>query len=92
MNVSHKLQEIVVSIYNNRLVSSPKQLSIAAMRAIESLSIYSVYVTHAARQIGIRSLDHEMIVLCEALSYVKLSFFISGLPFIFFLWLIFHWT
>jgi hypothetical protein len=31
-------------------------------------------------------------VLCEGLDYVKLSFFISGLPFIFSLWLIFYCT
>jgi len=31
-------------------------------------------------------------VLCEALNYVKLSFFMSGMPFIFSLRLIFYYT
>ena len=63
MNVCYKLQKITISLYKNRLVSSPKQLPVTLMRSIETLRIDAVYIAHAAGQIGIRRLNEEMIVV-----------------------------
>jgi hypothetical protein len=56
------LQEIPVSINQNRFVSTAQQLPIIAMSAVESLRADAIDVAHASGDVGIRGLDKEMIV------------------------------
>jgi len=51
------------------------------MNTVKSLSVESIQMSHDAREISLRGTQTDVIVLCEAPHYVKLSFvFLFGLP------------
>ncbi len=62
------------------------------MAAIKSLGVDTVDMPQTSGKIRVWGLNEEVIVLCEALDYVKLGFFLSGLSFILSHWSIFYCT
>ena len=69
-----------------------KEMPVAPVPQVEVDDISCEKAPHALGQ-GLGARPHQEVkMLCEALNYVKLSFFISGLPFIVSLWLIFYYT
>jgi hypothetical protein len=83
---------MTVLLHQDCLKPSLKQVSNPTVPFIESLGIDPVQLSHAYGKISIGGVNEEMVMLCEAPDYVKLSFFISELSFIFSLWSIFYCT
>jgi hypothetical protein len=61
--VPDQLQKIAVAANKNGFVSATKELTIAAMPFVKSLGVYAIYMTHAPRNIGLRGLHKDMIVV-----------------------------
>jgi hypothetical protein len=62
------------------------------MTTIKAARVSGQKPPHEGCQWHISGSQKEVGMLCEAPSYVKLSFIISGMPFIFSLWLLFYYT
>ena len=78
-----QFQEIWIVFTDDGFVSVLKEVSITLMSAVEVDRITSKELPHANRQELLSCPRQQMKMLCEAQNYVKLSSFISGLPFIF---------
>lgn len=58
-----ELEQILLFLQQYRLVSAFKNMPSFSVTSIVSLSIYAVELFHTERQIGIRRLDHEMVMI-----------------------------
>lgn len=60
--MGNQLQQIVICIHEDRLVSAAKQRSVATVANIVLLGINAVEMSHTAGQIGIRGLEQQMVM------------------------------
>ena len=63
MNIANQGKQIAFGFYQNRFVAPAKQGAVAFVAPVESLRVNTVYMPHAARNIGIRGLNQQMIMV-----------------------------
>jgi len=62
-NIPHKLQQIALFVNENGLEPSLKDVPNPIMPTIEALGVHPVQMSHPTGQIGIGSLDEQMVVV-----------------------------
>ena len=62
-DVPCQFQEIGIAVNQNSLLAPPKDMAHMSMVPIEARRIDSMQLTRAFRQIGIRRLNHQVIVV-----------------------------
>jgi hypothetical protein len=62
-DVPCQFQEIGIAVNQNSLLAPPKDMAHMSMVPIEARRIESMQLTRAFRQIGIRRLSHQVIVV-----------------------------
>ena len=63
MDISNRLQPVSVRTNQNGLVVSSEKLVVTLVAAIVSLSVYSVQMSHAPLNVGIRSLNQHVVMV-----------------------------
>ena len=63
MDIPDQLQQVVVSINENRFKTASKELTFTMMKTIVSLSINAIDVSHTAGYVGVRCLDKKMVMI-----------------------------
>ena len=61
--IATKLQQIALTLYENRLVSSLENMPCSAISTVVPLGVYSIYVPHPLRQIFVYRLYQKVIVI-----------------------------
>ena len=57
----------------NGFVPALQEMASPSVTFVECLGIYTVELPHTYGQVAIRGLNQEVVMLCEAQDYVKLS-------------------
>ena len=63
-----------VFLYEHGFVPALKEVTCSPVPFIKGLGVESIQLSHAEGEVAIRGLDENVVVLCEAPDYVKLSF------------------
>jgi hypothetical protein len=92
MDIANQLSEIDIFLSYNGFVAILKQMAVAFVTDIVGDGVSAQKPPHKHGQSLSATAQENMGMLCEAPSYVKLSFIISGMSFIFSLWLLFYYT
>ena len=61
-------------LYQDGFVAALKQMPHGSVAPIIELGVDAVELAHSLRKVSLRCFDNQVIVLCEAPRYVKLSF------------------
>lgn len=62
-NISRKLQQVALSVNENGLEPSLKDVPGPVMSAVEALGVHPIQLSHPTGQIGVGSLDEQMVVV-----------------------------
>jgi hypothetical protein len=73
MNISDERKEIAICVNQQGFVSPSEQGTIVAMQPVKPLGIDAINMTHATRKVAAGGLNQQVIMLCGAQDYVKLS-------------------
>jgi hypothetical protein len=63
MDIAQEFEQGAILLDKDGLVSSPEQLTIYAMPAIEALRIDPVGMAHATAKVAIQGLDEQIVVI-----------------------------
>jgi len=63
MDILQELEQISIRLYENCFVAPSKQRAVAMMDPVVALGIDTIDVAHAPREVSLRCLNQEMVVV-----------------------------